>query len=222
MVSRHVISNADVYTTYSKLLKDRKSKVAKKYNALEPSSSALVFYWGVKINSEKLQAHNILFSGNYRKEFTELFENKVLPEDPTVYIYISKRFSPDDAPQGEENWFVMINATYGSYESGITNYGKIKSRILEKISRLTGYDIRDRIMCENIMTPRDIEDQTGSFKGSIYGISSNNRRAAFLRQPNVSKEYKGLYFCGGSAHPGGGIPLVLLSGKLCADSVPVI
>ena len=97
--------------------------------------------------------------------------------------------------------------------------GKIKETILSKIKALTGYDIKDKIESENIMTPIDIEQQTGSFGGSIYGISSNNRNAAFLRQPNRSKQYSGLYFAGGSAHPGGGIPLVILSGKLAAEKI---
>lgn len=236
-----VITNADIYQTYGKLLGAGISAPAKKYNKLEPSSSALVFYWGVNIKSDKLDTHNILFSGDYRKEFTQLFDERALPDDPTVYIYISSKFSPGDAPEGKENWFVMINAPNSSisppersknwslsrrlrggdnhelYSS--SNIGRIKQTILSKIKALTGYDIAGKIECEKILTPRDIETQTGSFGGSIYGISSNSRNAAFLRQPNRSKHYKGLYFAGGSAHPGGGIPLVLLSGKLAAEKV---
>lgn len=219
-----VVSNADVYSVYAKLLDDNYTKAAKKYNNLEPSSSALVFYWGVDITLGKLDTHNILFSSDYKKEFTDLFDKKTYPEDPTVYIYISSKFSKGDAPPGKENWFVMINAPNtqlspperGRLRGGIS---EIKETILTKIKSLTGYDIKDKIIFERIMTPEDIESQTGSFAGSIYGISSNNRKAAFLRQPNRSKHYKGLYFCGGSAHPGGGIPLVLLSGKLAAESI---
>jgi phytoene desaturase len=219
-----VVSNADVYSVYAKLLDDNYTKAAKKYNNLEPSSSALVFYWGVDITSGKLDTHNILFSSDYKKEFSELFDKKIYPEDPTVYIYISSKFSKGDAPPGKENWFVMINAPNtqlspperGRLRGGIN---EIKETILTKIKSLTGYDIKDKIIYENIMTPVDIESQTGSYGGSIYGISSNNRKAAFLRQPNRSKHYKGLYFCGGSAHPGGGIPLVILSGKLAAENI---
>jgi len=219
-----VVSNADVYSVYAKLLDDNYTKAAKKYNNLEPSSSALVFYWGVDITSGKLDTHNILFSADYKKEFTELFDKKTYPEDPTVYIYISSKFSKGDAPPGKENWFVMINAPTtqlspperGRLRGGIN---EIKETILTKIKKITGYDIKDKIVFENIMTPVDIESQTGSYGGSIYGISSNNRKAAFLRQANRSKHYKGLYFCGGSAHPGGGIPLVILSGKLAAESI---
>lgn len=211
-----VISNADVYNTYNKLLKDSSSKAAKKYNSLEPSSSALVFYWGVDIQSDKLDVHNILFSQNYKTEFDKLFDKKAYSSDPTIYVYISSKFAKSDAPHGMENWFVMINAPYVN-DNLDADVNKIKMLILEKIKKITGYDITGKIKCEHIMTPFDIQSQTSSFKGSIYGISSNNRKAAFMRQANKSKQYKGLYFCGGSAHPGGGIPLVLLSGRLCSE-----
>jgi phytoene desaturase len=211
-----VISNADVYSTYSKLLKDTSSNAAKKYNSLEPSSSALVFYWGVDIQSEKLDVHNILFSQDYKTEFDELFDKKIYPSDPTIYIYISSKFAKSDAPPRMENWIVMINAPYVN-DNLDADVNKIKMLILEKIKKITGYDITGKIKCEQVMTPFDIETQTCSLKGSIYGISSNNRKSAFMRQQNKSKQYKGLYFCGGSSHPGGGIPLVLLSGRLCSE-----
>ncbi|NOS83759.1 MAG: phytoene desaturase [Ignavibacteria bacterium] len=216
-----VISNADVYSTYGKLLNDSRSSAAKKYNKLEPSSSALVFYWGVNVTSDKLDTHNILFSSDYKKEFEELFDKKTYPTDPTIYIYISSKFSPGDAPTGKENWFVMINApnsTSSNSKDQMSNE-KIKDILLTKINTLTGYDIKDKIESESVMTPQDIEDQTGSYKGSIYGISSNSRNAAFFRQSNKSKHYHGLYFTGGSAHPGGGIPLVILSGKITAEKL---
>ena len=242
ILSDAVISNADVYSTYGKLLDDTKSSAAKKYKKLEPSSSALVFYWGVNVTSQKLDTHNILFSADYKKEFEELFDKKVYPADPTIYIYISSKFSPGDAPAEKENWFVMINAPNGKREMSngkremsnvkrqvsnspvvglVTNdlIMNIKETILTKIKTLTGYDIKDKIETESIMTPQDIEEETGSYSGSIYGISSNSRNAAFLHQPNMSKYYKGLYFTGGSAHPGGGIPLVLLSGKHAAEKI---
>jgi phytoene dehydrogenase-like protein len=91
--------------------------------------------------------------------------------------------------------------------------------IINKIDSVLNIDISDRIISEKIMTPEDLENSTSSKHGSIYGISSNNKYAAFMRERNRSAKYKGLYFCGGSAHPGGGIPLVLLSGKITADLV---
>jgi phytoene desaturase len=215
-----VVSNADVFTTYQDLLQDETSRDAKRYQGLEPSSSALVFFWGVTGGiAEGLGVHNILFSSDYKKEFTELFDHKACPHDPTVYIYISSRFNPPDAPEGYENWFVMINAPYDDGQDWEREVRESRKRIIHKINTVFHTDVEQHITCERISTPRDIEAQTMSHRGSIYGISSNSRTAAFMRQRNRSKRYRGLYFCGGSAHPGGGIPLVLLSGKICADLI---
>lgn len=214
-----VVSNADVYNTYHHLLKDEKSVFARRYEKLEPSSSALVFYWGVKDIHPELETHNILFSNSYKKEFGDIFTNGFVPGDPTVYIYISSRFNPADAPENRENWFVMINTPYNDGQNWKAEANRAKTVILNKINDMLGIDLRNKIEVERIMTPADIENRTGSFKGSIYGISSNSRSSAFFRQRNRSREYKGLYFTGGSAHPGGGIPLVILSGKIAAGLI---
>ena len=79
--------------------------------------------------------------------------------------------------------------------------------------------LENKIVCEKIITPPIIESKTKSYKGALYGTSSNNMMSAFLRHPNFSKQIKNLYFCGGSVHPGGGIPLCLLSAKIVADLI---
>jgi phytoene desaturase len=215
-----VVSNSDVMKTYQDLLGDETSRQARRYRRLEPSSSALIFYWGVDQRAaEPLGVHNILFSSDYEREFGELFDEKICPHDPTVYIYISSRFNPHDAPEGTENWFVMINAPYDDGQDWEEETQMSRKRIVDKIDALLHTHMEKRIITEGKCTPRDIEEQTMSRCGSIYGISSNSRTAAFMRQRNRSKRYEGLYFCGGSAHPGGGIPLVLLSGKICSDLI---
>ena len=214
-----VVSNSDVHFTYKNLLNDDNSKESIKYKNLEPSSSAIVFYWGVKGYYPKLDTHNILFSKNYEKEFDELFNKKTCPNDPTVYIYISSKFIKDDAPEGHENWFVMINAPYINKQNWDDEINKTRNNVLNKIKEILNIDISNKIVFEKTLSPIDIEKNTNSFKGSIYGISSNTRNAAFLRQQNKSKNYEGLYFCGGSAHPGGGIPLVISSGQITADLI---
>lgn len=215
-----VVSNSDVHYTYLNLLHRPNMFPALKYRFLKPSTSALVFYWGVKGNADLLATHNILFSGNYRKEFRDLLVGKICPDDPTVYIYISSRFNPGDAPEGSENWYVMINAPYLHKKQ---DWGKeidrSRAAVKEKIRGFLGIDIEKRIVTEDVLTPVQIEERTLSRQGSIYGISSNNTVAAFLRQRNRSKQFKGLYFCGGSATPGGGIPLAMLSGKITADLI---
>ncbi len=214
-----IISNADVNFTYKNLLKDESSKQAKRVAKQEPSSSALVFYWGINGDFPNLDVHNILFSNNYKKEFEYLVTKKIIPDDPTIYIYISSKFKKDDAPQECENWFVMINTPYINNNLSRTNLEELRKNIIHKINSTLGLDISEKIIFEKTMTPFDIERNTSSHRGSIYGISSNKKSAAFLRQRNKSNPYRGLYFCGGSAHPGGGIPLVLLSGKITAELI---
>ncbi len=212
-----VISNADVNNTYKYLLNEADSP-GNIINEENLSTSAIVFYWGVKIKSD-LEIHNILFSENYKKEFDEIFIEKNIPLDPTIYIYISSKFKKEDAPENCENWFVMINSPFRNFEDQENEINRIRERIINKINTFLQIDISGKIIFEGILTPDKLEKQTGSYKGSIYGISSNNKKAAFLRQQNKSRKYKGLYFTGGSAHPGGGIPLVLLSGKITSELI---
>ncbi|MGE5796278.1 MAG: 1-hydroxycarotenoid 3,4-desaturase CrtD [Ignavibacteria bacterium] len=212
--SEILISNGDINFTYRELLRDKSSLPAKIYNRLEPSSSAIVFYWGVRGIHPALEIHNILFSQDYKDEFNYIFQKKTVPDDPTIYIYISSKFNPNDAPGTSENWFVMTNAAYNNGQNWDKEIDKTRKCIIQKINDMLGIDISTKIVFEKIMSPPDFESRTNSTKGSIYGISSNSKFAAFFRHQNRSRKYKGLYFTGGSVHPGGGIPLVLLSGKI--------
>lgn len=214
-----IVSNSDTGYTYGTLLNDNSSAGAKKYSRQEPSSSALVFYWGVEGIFDDLEIHNILFSEDYKKEFDQLFNDKKCPEDPTIYIYISSKINSTDAPEGKSSCYVMINAPYDAGQDWEKETVTSKERILLKIEKVLGIELKNRILTEDILTPPKIEEMTVSKRGSLYGISSNNKMAAFLRQQNRSRKYKGLYFTGGSAHPGGGIPLVILSGKITADLI---
>ena len=215
----YIVSNADASSTYKELLNDQSTKAARKYKSLEPSSSALVFYWGMNNATNNVGIHNILFSKDYKKEFNEIFSEKICPGDPTVYIYISSKYKKNDAPSKKENWYVMINAPYEENQDWEYEIDKSRSAIIQKISKTLKISVQSKIICEKTLTPRDIRRMTSGIKGSLYGISSNTRKAAFLRQGNKSEYYKGLFFCGGSVHPGGGIPLVLLSGKLAARAI---
>ena len=212
-----VVSNCDVYFTYKHLLADV-AFPAKVLNQPR-SSSALIFYWGIDKQFPKLDLHNILFSEDYKKEFDYLFNEKSLYADSTVYINITSKYKPDDAPQGCENWFVMINAPHIEGQNWDELVATARLNIIDKINRVLKTDIEKYIVAEKTLDPRGIESVTQSYLGSLYGTSSNNRMAAFYRHPNFSKKIKGLYFVGGSVHPGGGIPLVLSSAKIVADMV---
>jgi phytoene desaturase len=214
-----VITDVDVSNTYNNLLKLSNTRKARRYRNLEPSSSGIVFSWGINRSFDELSVNNIFFSKNYPAEFNSLFDKKEIAKEPTVYVNISSKITPTDAPEGCENWFVLIN-TPPNYGQDWDDYvDRSRNAVLDLVSKRLGVDISSHIVAEQILTPPEIERRTGSTYGSLYGISSNSLGAAFVRHRNRSKRFKGLYFCSGSAHPGGGMPLVISSGKICADLV---
>lgn len=210
-----VVSNMDVVPTYRKLLPQLKAP--EKTLQQERSSSALIFYWGIKKQFKQLGLHNILFSDDYKTEFDHLFKHFTLHSDPTVYINITSKYEKTDAPEGCENWFVMINAPSNKNQNWDELIPIARKNILEKVSRILNQNIEELIEFEDILEPRTIESKTSSYQGALYGAASNNRYAAFLRHPNFHRKIDNLFFVGGSVHPGGGIPLCLLSAKIVDD-----
>jgi len=209
-----VVSNGDVYHTYKNLLDDTlKSKAIQKQ---ERSSSALIFYWGIQSTFSELGLHNILFSEQYESEFECLFQKKQFHPDPTIYINITSKMEANMARKGGENWFVMINAPTNVGQDWNAFKKQARENVIKKINRILQIDLEPMIASESILDPVTIEQRTGTFQGSLYGTSSNSKWAAFLRPANFSSKIKGLYFCGGTVHPGGGIPLCLHSAEITA------
>ncbi len=207
-----VISDVDIYRFYSDLLPDKKR--LNQLKQAERSTSAFIFYWGMNKKFPQLDLHNIFFSKNYREEFDSLFEKKQMYSDPTVYVFISSKENEEDSPKGKENWFVMVNAPENVGQNWKEEAFKLRRRIVEKINRMLGENIESQILFQQILDPVKIEKNTSSFGGALYGPSSNSRFSAFNRHPNFHRCIKGLYFVGGSVHPGGGIPLCLSSAKI--------
>ena len=207
-----VISNMDIHNTYEKLLINIKGpqKILKQ----EKSTSALVFYWGIKKKFPELDVHNIFFAENYEEEFKSLFEDKVINEDPTVYIHVSSKIESDDAPEYGENWFVMVNAPINTGQNWEEIREQTRKNIVQKLNRTLKQNIEDLIEVEDYIDPVKMEAMYSGRQGSIYGNSSNSKMAAFHRHPNFSSQVKGLYFAGVTVHPGGGIPLALNSAKI--------
>ena len=215
-----VVSNMDIYPTYKKLLSEEKQPEA--ILNQERSSSALIFYWGIDRQLDELGLHNIFFSKDYQNEFHHIFKKKSIAPDPTVYVNITSKHTPEDAPEGMENWFVMVNVPANNGQDWDKLIPEIKESVLQKLERMLIVGISQHIKTESILEPRTIESKTSSYQGALYGSSSNNRYSAFLRHPNFHQKIKNLYFSGGSVHPGGGIPLCLLSAKIIDDLSPSV
>lgn len=210
-----VVSNMDVFPTYKKLLpKEEEPKVILNQ---EKSSSALIFYWGMNKTFKQLDVHNIIFSKSYENEFRCLFETKTLTEDPTVYIHITSKHITSDAPVNGENWFVMVNAPNHVGQDWEKIEKEARENIILKLEKQLGESIRDHIVCESSWNPSGIEKDTSSHLGALYGNASNSASAAFFRHANNSSKIKDLYFVGGSVHPGGGVPLAILSAKTMSE-----
>jgi len=214
--SEIVISNSDVNFTYKNLLSNYNITHASLKNPL--SSSAIIFYWGMNLKSQ-LGVHNILFSEDYKNEFHEIFNKNSVPTDPTIYIHISSKIKSDDAPVDCENWFVMVNTAPNSGQNWEELLTKTRALVITKISSYLSLDIAEYIKEEFVRNPSSLEAEAGAFKGALYGSNSNSIFSAFLRHPNFNSRIKGLYFCGGTVHPGGGIPLCLQSAKIATSLI---
>lgn len=215
--SNYVISNMDIRLTYKNLLPDIAPPKSLENETL--STSAIIFYWGINKRFPKLEVHNILFSDNYRNEFDALNKGEIY-HDPTIYIFISSKINPNHAIVGGENWFTLINVPHDSGQNWNEIVNKYRQIISQKISVTIGEDITKYIVSEYVNTPASIETKTASFAGAIYGNASNKVFSSFLRHPNFSKKIKNLYFCGGTVHPGGGVPISLLSAKITDELIP--
>jgi len=214
----YVFSNMDVFPTYKYLL--QKHKAPKRILNQEASSSAVIFYWGIKRKFNQLDLHNVFFSKDYKNEFQSIFQKKEVSDDFTIYVNVTSKDVPQDAPKGCENWFVMINTPPDLGQDWNMIKDDLRKKVIDKLSTILNVKLEKIIEKESVMTPPMISQKTGSHLGALYGSSSNSRVAAFLRHPNFSSKIKNLYFCGGSVHPGGGIPLCLLSAKIATDLIP--
>lgn len=232
--AKTVIANLDVASVYENLLVSSAAQKhtptgakneAKFRNASlksDPSSlscSGFVLLLGVEGQYPQLAHHNIFFSSDYRLEFDQIFKYGQPPDDPTIYVAITSKTDPEHAPVGCENWFVLVNvppadSRYDWQQHAQSYAALVKNRLAEK-----GFDIRTRLRVERLITPLDLERMNGARRGSLYGVSFNDRLAPFKRPGNRAKDVQGLYFVGGTTHPGGGVPMVMLSGKLVSEMI---
>lgn len=217
-----IISNADAVVTYRDLIeeKERKSFPDKKLDRREPSSSGFVLLLGVKKKFPQLAHHNIFFSDDYATEFRHIFNVRIPTPHPTIYVCASSVTDKTQAPKGSENLFVLVNVPYTRWQINWDfEAGAYRDVIVRKLEKAGLENLNESIEFEEFITPEGFEYRYRANKGAIYGISSNGVLSAFRRLPNKAKDIENLYFTGGATHPGGGMPLVLLSGKMAADLI---
>jgi phytoene desaturase len=210
-----VICNEDTLAAYKYLLKPelRPHYPDRKIDAIEPSTSAFLLLLGVRGEYPQLAHHNSFLSGNLEGEFESIFDQHLPADDPTIGVACQSVTDPSKAPPGCSNLFVMTNPpALGPEFDWSTQASHYREIVLNKLEAMGLAGLRDRILVEQMWTPLDLQSRYNARRGSVYGLSSNGWRNAFLRPPNVCPDVRGLYFVGGGTHPGGGLPLCALSG----------
>ncbi|MCE0483418.1 MAG: phytoene desaturase family protein [Methylacidiphilales bacterium] len=217
-----LICNADALIARTSFLARLYSTTAQRKLLAPPlSTSGFILFLGVRGCDMRLSHHNIFFSDDYPREFTEIHRDKISPGEPTIYTAVSARNDPEHAPEGHDNYFVLLNVPARDPNRPWT-YAETKDYrdlVLRRLERFGFDDLPNRIVTERLFTPSDFAERDLAHHGALYGWASHSIGASLFRPPLRGPEGSKVYFVGGTTHPGGGIPLVLLSAKMVAEMI---
>ncbi|MFF2089338.1 phytoene desaturase family protein [Paenibacillus sp. NPDC058174] len=216
-----VLANGDVLAVNQELLGEqaRPDMSDAKIHSYEPSLSGFVLLAGVRQQYEQLRHHTVFFPERYGSEFDDIFRNHRAPLDPAIYICNSSRSEAGMSPAGASNLFILANAPYlsdnwkwGEQQAAYSEF------LMEKLEQRGIKGLKSKLEFQALYTPEQLHKDTSAYRGAIYGISSNSAGQTFFRPSNRSR-IKGLWFVGGTTHPGGGTPMVTLSGQIVAEAI---
>lgn len=220
---RAVVSNSDAVRTHRELLggAPRAQRRFARRRRYEPACSGVVLYLGLRKRYEQLLHHNFVFSRDPHEEFEAIYRRGEPAADPTCYVCAPSSTEPGVAPPGGEALYVLVHTPYlrpgQDWKAMLPGYRRV---ILDKLRATAGLeDIDERIVVERTLTPQDIHDRYRVLDGAIYGIASHGRFLGAFKPGNRSPDVRGLYLAGGAAHPGPGMPMVLMSGWIAGDVV---
>ena len=215
-----VISNMDAIRTYRELVGgDSVRKYEKK--GFEPACSGVVLYLGLNKRYDHIAHHDFVFSRDAEEEFDSIYNKGEPAPDPTAYLCAPAATDPTVAPEGGEALYVLVHTAHlRPHHDWSKMLPAYRQTILDKLKRTAGMeDIEERIVCEGTLTPVDIHERYKVLAGAIYGLASHGSFTGAFKPGNRSKQVKGLYLCGGAAHPGPGMPMVMMSGWIAADAL---
>jgi diapolycopene oxygenase len=216
-----VISNSDVVRTHDELLSVAVDQRFKRRRSYEAACSGVVLYLGLNKRYDHLLHHNFVFSSDAHAEFKDIYKRGEPASDLTAYVCAPARTDPAVAPAGGEALYVLVHAPYlRPHHDWKTLLPTYRQAIIEKLKTTAGLaDIEDCIVYEHALTPQDINDRYHVWRGAIYGLASHGRMMGAFKPANRSPDVARLYFAGGSVHPGPGMPMVMMSGWIAADTL---
>jgi phytoene desaturase len=215
-----LISNMDAVRTYTELVQGPPAKAIQK-KGYEPACSGVVLYLGLNKRYDHLAHHCFVFSRDAEEEFDAIYKKGVPAPDPTAYLAATSCSDDTTAPPGGEALYVLVHTPHlRPGQDWQKMFAPYRQTILDKLKRTAGLeDIESRIVVERALTPQDIHERYKVLDGAIYGLASHGAYLGAFKPSNRSKAIKGLYLCGGAAHPGPGMPMVMMSGWIAADAM---
>ncbi len=217
-----IVSNCDAVRTHRELLSA--SKATKNFESrrkYEPACSGVVLYLGLKQRYDHILHHNFVFSRDPHEEFDYIYKRGEPAPDPTAYVCAPAATEPAVAPEGGEALYILVHTPYlrpgHDWKVMLPKYREV---ILDKLESTAGMKgIRDRIVVESSLTPEGIHKRYRVLNGAIYGLASHGKFLGAFKPANRSRDLRGLYLAGGAAHPGPGMPMVMMSGWIAGDSL---
>lgn len=215
-----VVSNMEVIPAYKALMKGQEQEI-RRLEKFAPSCSGLVLHLGVDTIYPQLAHHNFFYSGHPREHFKAIFHEHRLSEDPTIYLVAPCKSDPSQAPRGCEIIKILPHIPHIDPDKPLSadDYAAMRERVLIKLERMGLTDLRKHIVCEESWTPIDIQAKYYSNQGSIYGVVADRFKNLGFKNAQRSRVLNNVYFVGGSVNPGGGMPMVTLSGQLVKDKI---
>lgn len=217
-----VVANSDIVRSHRELIDDREAaRRFEQQRTYEPACSGVVLYLGLRKRYPQLLHHNFVFSRDPEEEFDSIYRRGQPAPDPTCYVCAPAVTDPTVAPEGREALYVLVHTPYlrpdHDWRKMLPAYRRV---ILNKLANCAGLtDLEDSIEVEHTLTPQDIHERYSVLNGAIYGLASHGRFTGAFKPSNRSRDVKGLYFAGGSAHPGPGMPMVMMSGWIAGDTL---
>jgi phytoene desaturase len=212
-----VVSNADVANTYRKMLPDsaRKRWTNERLRRMRYSMGLFVLYFGTKGQYPDVRHHTILLGPRYEGLLRDIFQNKVLAEDFSIYLHRPTATDPATAPPGHDCFYALVPVP--NQLSGIdwrTQAKPFRDRVMSVIEKRCLPGLSERIVTERVFTPLDFETTLNTYLGSGFSFEPIFTQSAWFRPHNVSEDIDNLFFCGAGTHPGAGVPGVLSSAKI--------